>query len=189
LRLAPAARFSSGEAVREALEELAASDRPARRDPDRVPRHRRARAAAALALVGLAATAALATQIDSAVRPPEAPTSILLARPKPGDGSGRMPPSADGWTAVRDDSDRTSLWLEDLRTGESLPLPLPPGRISRRIDALPGASRGAEVVLVRMQDLSLWRTGRGLRAAELVRARGNGAACVHPSGERAVVSR
>ncbi len=125
--------------------------------------------------------------------------AIVLRRHKPGEGTWRMILAGDGETVVRDSSERDSLWIEhvdssvaaplrdDGETHASSSLPLPAGhKVSRRMDAIPAVSADAGVVLVRMEDTSLWRTGRGMSAPVLMRGAAAGPVCLHPSGTRAV---
>ena len=100
----------------------------------------------------------------------------------------RMLLAADGHTVARASSDRDGLSLVDDDTGRRTPLPLPPGRISTRGEAVAAMSSDGRVVLIRMDDGSVWRTGPALAAPVLMRARGNGPVCLHPSGDRVAVS-
>jgi tRNA A-37 threonylcarbamoyl transferase component Bud32 len=156
---------------------------------------RRRRAVAALAVVAIAVVAAASwaalrardPAIPGEARSDASRTGIVLRRHKAGEGTWRMILAGDGETVVRDSSERDALWIEHVDSAASSPLPLPPGhKVSRRMDAIPAVSRDAGVVLVRMEDTSVWRTGRGAAAAVLMRRDAAGPVCLHPSGDRAV---
>ncbi len=125
----------------------------------------------------------------SATEPhPTAAAPTLIKARKPGEGPLRMRFAPDGRNRVISSSDRQALWLEDSLTGTREPLVLPPGLFSTRADAVAGVSLHGEVVLVRMQDRSVWRTGRGVAHPVLMRALGNGPVCLHSSGTKVAIN-
>ncbi len=155
---------------------------------DRSRRSRRVSLAVAplVALGAIGVVAAGGARSSSASQAATQPT--VLATRKPTDGPWRMRLAGDGRTLVQSSSDRQQLWLEDRVTRTREALALPPGRIAVRADALAGVSRTGEVVVVRMEDRSVWRTGRGVGQPVLLRARGNGPVCLHPSGTRVAIN-
>ena len=156
-------------------------------------RRRWNRAAIAIVAVGAAIAAAVWARARDPQRPGAAPAPSaaeqVLRRHKAGEGTWRMNLSGDGTMVVRDSSERDALWLEPVDGGPSSAFALPAGRtVSRRMDAIPAVSRDAAVVLVRMEDRSLWRTGDGVAAPVLMRTDGSGPVCLHASGTRAVTA-
>ena len=158
-------------------------------------RRTRGRVAGALALALVAA--AMVTLLwprdrrptpPAAAAPVASPTTVVQRwSQKPGDGW-RMMLASDGHTIVRTSTARDALVVTDERDGASRPLPLPPGKISTRADAIAGVSAHAEVVLIRMDDGALWRTGTATTTPLLLRKPGNGPVCLHPSGTKVAVS-
>jgi hypothetical protein len=130
------------------------------------------------------------TALGPATAEPPLGEPRVLKRHKSGEGQWRMALAGDGTTVVRNNAGRDALWIEEADPPGTAPLPLPPDeKVSRRMDAIPAVSHRAETVLVRITDGSLWVTGRTRETPLLLNQHGDGPACLHPSGDRAVTAR
>jgi hypothetical protein len=173
-----------------------------------IRRRRRARIGGAVVIgaMAIAATLALwpwsdrpleAAPATMAPRPTEAidasvaaspPPPVVLHRDRVGEGHARRLLTGDGGSWVVSSAARDALWLEDRATGARTRLALPEGRLARRSDAIAATSADGAVVVVRMEDLSVWRTGRGLTVPVRLHEHGNGPVCLDATGARVAVS-
>lgn len=167
-----------------------------------IRRRRRARIGGAVVLGVAAIAAVIAARRTSAgqaepreagasLSPPAAPDSlppVTLHRDRVGEGHERRLLTGDARSWVVSSPRRDALWLEDRATGLRTRLALPEGRLARRSDTIAATSADGAVVVVRMEDLSVWRTGRGLTVPVRLHEHGNGPVCLDATGARVAVS-